>query len=460
MPTALAISDNNNMKITRPLWAQGVFMTPQHFQQQALWEQFANQRIATIASPDPWGVVNVAIDAQALSINRLQLTSLSLRLPDGTLIDSETSDWLPAARHLDDVPTHCEAVTVLAGVALVDAQGNNCVEPDAKPARPRRFMREYKHVDDVHGEGREEISVERHVVSLLFDFEESSDYVTCPVARLIRNAQGRFEADASFVPPCLFLSANALLTARIKRLSEILSAKSASLSMRRRERSDQIADYAVADVSLFWLLHSVNTTWPELARLAQAPDQHPEKLYALLSRLAGSLLTFSTTETLQSIPAYDHRAPEPVFAELESLIRTLLDTVIPSRVVPIALERVRGTMWTGQIKDERLVEDADYYLSVQAGLPAHALIEQFPRLCKAGAPDEVEQIVNSALLGIPLKSMSRLPAAIPVRIENQYFALDSQHPAFTRMIAARACQFYVPASIPDVSIELYAVLPT
>ncbi|SAL04610.1 type VI secretion protein [Caballeronia calidae] len=224
--------------------------------------------------------------------------------------------------------------------------------------------------------------------------------------------------------------------------------------------SSQIADYAVADVSLFWLLHSVNTTWPELARLAQAPDQHPEKLYALLSRLAGSLLTFSTTETLQSIPAYDHRAPEPVFAELESLIRTLLDTVIPSRVVPIALERVRGTMWTGQIKDERLVEDADYYLSVQAGLPAHALIEQFPRLCKAGAPDEVEQIVNSALLGIPLKSMSRLPAAIPVRIENQYFALDSQHPAFTRMIAARACQFYVPASIPDVSIELYAVLPT
>ena len=72
----------------------------------------------------------------------------------------------------------------------------------------------------------------------------------------------------------------------------------------------------------------------------------------------------------------------------------------------------------------------------------------------------MEQIVNSALSGIPLRTMSRLPAAIPVRIENQYFALDSAHPAFKRMVDARACQFYIPASMPDVSLELYAVLPT
>jgi type VI secretion system protein ImpJ len=244
----------------------------------------------------------------------------------------------------------------------------------------------------------------------------------------------------------------------MKRMSEVLSGKSASLAVRRRERSDQIADYAVADVSLFWLLHTVNTAWPALARLCAAPDQHPERLYGVLAGLAGSLLTFSTIETLQSIPPYDHGAPERVFGELETLIRALLETVIPSRVVPIALERVKLTLWAGKINDERLVDGADFYLSVQSALPAHELLEQLPRLCKAGAPDEVGQIVNSALPGIPLRAMSRLPAAIPVRIENQYFALDSAHPAFKRMIAARGCQFYVPSSIPDASLELYAVL--
>lgn len=447
------------MKITRPLWAQGIFMTPQHFQQQAMWDRFAEERVARLAWPDPWGVRRVMVDTHALAIDRLQLNALDVRMPDGTVIDTETADLLPAARSLGDVPAQTEAVIVLAGLPLMSAQGGNCIEAGQKPARPRRFVREYLQVADLNGEGSEEISVERHALVLLFDFEAPDDYVTCPITRLVRNTQGRFEIDPAFVPPCLFLSANTRLTERMQRLSDILSAKSTSLAVRRRERSDQIADFSVADVALFWLLHSVNSSWPELARLCAAPDQHPERLYAVLARLAGSLLTFSTTETLQAIPAYDHTAPEPVFVALEELIRALIDTVVPSRVVPIALERVKPTLWSGKIHDERLVEGADYYLSVQSALPAHALLEQLPRLCKAGAPDEVEQIINSALTGIPLRTMSRLPAAIPVRIENQYFALDRAHPAFARMLGARACQFYVPASIPEVSLELYAVLP-
>ncbi|WP_078196143.1 type VI secretion system baseplate subunit TssK [Cupriavidus necator] len=447
------------MKITRPLWAQGIFMTPQHFQQQALWDRHSDEAVARVASPEPWGVVRVGLDPQALTIHRLMVNTLALRLPDGALVDSEVADLTPAARDLADVPAAVDAVVVLIGLPLVDAQGGNCMEAGERPARPRRFVREYLEITDLHGEGKEEISVERQSLALLFDFEPTGGYVTCPIARLVRTPQGRFERDPGFVPPCLFLSASERLVERMNRLSEILRAKSASLAVRRRERSDQIADYAVADVALFWLLHSVNSSWPELARLCAAPQQHPERLYAVLARLAGSLLTFSTTETLQSIPAYDHLAPEPVFAEMESLVRSLLDTVIPSRVVPVVLERARPTVWAGKILDERLVEGAEYYLSVRAALPAHKLLEQLPRLCKAGAPDEVEQIVNSALPGIPLRTMSRLPAAIPVRIENQYFALDSAHPAFQRMLDARACQFYVPASLPDVALELFAVLP-
>lgn len=91
-------------------------------------------------------------------------------------------------------------------------------------------------------------------------------------------------------------------------------------------------------------------------------------------------------------------------------------------------------------------------------MPAFELVEQFPRLCKVGAPDDVEHIVNSAVAGIPLKAVQRVPGAIPVRLDNHYFALDPAAPALARMLAARACQIYLPASIPDASIELYAVL--
>lgn len=448
------------MKITRPLWEQGIFMTPQHFQQQALWERHAGEHVARMASPEPWGVVRVAIDAHALAVQRLAIDSLAVRLPDGTVIDTETTDRTPPARDLSDLAGDAASVVIHVGLPLFDAQGGNCAADDERPARPRRFVREYLEVADLHGDGREEIAVERHALALLLGSEPREGYVTCPIARIVRTQQGELALDPDYVPPSLFLSASHRLMARMTRLSGILSAKSASLGVRRRQRSDQMADYAVADVALFWLLHSVNTTWPDLARLCAAPQQHPERLYGVLARLAGALLTFSTAETLQDIPAYDHMAPEPVFETLETLIRRLIETVVPSRVVPVALERLRPTVWQGNINDERLVEGTEYYLSVQAGLPAHALLEQLPRLCKAGAPDDVSQIVNSALPGIPLRTMSRLPAAIPVRLENHYFALDGAHPALRRMLDARACQFYVPASVPDVSLELFAVLPS
>ena len=93
-------------------------------------------------------------------------------------------------------------------------------------------------------------------------------------------------------------------------------------------------------------------------------------------------------------------------------------------------------------------------------MAAFELVEQFPRLCKIGAPDDVGHIINSALLGIPLKAVQRVPAAIPVRLDNQYFALDSSSAAHARMLAARACQIYLPASIPDAALQLYAVLRT
>lgn len=170
-------------------------------------------------------------------------------------------------------------------------------------------------------------------------------------------------------------------------------------------------------------------------------------------------MTFSIQAQLTDIPSYDHVRADDVFAKLETMIRDLLDAIIPSRVISINLTRRGPTAWTGQFLDDRILADStDWYLSVNAPLPAFELTEQFPRLCKVGAPDDIEHIINSALLGIPLKLVQRVPSAIPVRLDNHYFALDSNSSLHAKMLAARACQIYLPASVPDASIELYAVL--
>ncbi|MBY4832260.1 type VI secretion system baseplate subunit TssK [Burkholderia dolosa] len=448
------------MRIDKPLWHEGLILTQQHFQQQDRWAGFAMQQLAGAALAEPWGALGVEIDEEALATGRLKLTRLKLRFPDGTPVDTTVADTIPPARDLTQgIPADLQSVVVLAALALPDANGNNCRFDEVTLARPRRAYREFVKVTDLNGTGESEIAVERHAVRLLFDFESHADDTVCAVARLTRSTSGQFQVDHRFVPPCLTLASHTLHIERINRLADILQAKSLALGARRSERIEQVAEYGVADVQLFWLLHCIHAAWPQLRLYASHPNRSPEHLYVTLAQLASALMTFSTLSQLTDIPAYDHARADEVFAKLESMIRDLLDAIIPSRVVSVGLTRKTPTTWTGQFLDERIVGDAaDWYLSVNAPMPAFELVEQFPRLCKIGAPDDVEHIINSALLGIPLKTVQRVPAAIPVRLDNQYFALDSTSTAHAKMLAARACQIYLPASVPDAALELYAVL--
>ncbi|HDR9190678.1 type VI secretion system baseplate subunit TssK [Burkholderia vietnamiensis] len=448
------------MRIDKPLWHEGLILTQQHFQQQDRWAEFALRQYASAAIAEPWGTLAVEIDEEALATSRLKLTRLRLCFPDGTPIDTTIADSLPPARDLTrGVPTELQSVVVLAALALPDANGSNCRFDEAALARPRRSYREFVKVPDLNGTTETEIAAERHAVRLLFDFGSHADDTVCAIARLTRGSSGQFQVDHRFVPPCLTLGSHPLHLERIHRIADILHAKSLALGARRSERLEQVAEYGVADVQLFWLLHCIHAAWPQLRLFVTHPGRSPEQLYATLAQLASALITFSTTVQLTDIPAYDHSRADEVFARLETMIRELLDAIIPSRVVSIGLTRNGPTTWTGQFLDERIVADAaDWYLSVNAPMPAFELAEQFPRLCKIGAPDDVEHIINSALLGVPLKAVQRVPSAIPVRLDNHYFALDSASVVHRKMLAARACQIYLPASIPDASLELYAVL--
>jgi type VI secretion system protein ImpJ len=448
------------MRIEKPLWHEGLILTQQHFQQQERWTEFSLRQLASAALAQPWGTLCVEVDEEALAAGRFKLARLRLRFPDGTPVDTSLAHALPPARDLTQgLPAGLQSVTVLAALALPDANGGNCRMDEAVLARPRRSFREFVKVIDLNGTGEAEIAAERHAVRLIFDFEPHADDTVCAIARLTRAASGLFQLDHRYVPPCLTLAGHARHIERIDRIADILLARSVALGARRSERIEQVAEYGVGDVQLFWLLHCIHAAWPKLRLLGSHPGQPPERFYGVLAELASALITFSTGTRLTDIPLYDHARADEVFAELEALIRELLDAIIPSRVVSIGLARRDTTTWSGQFLDERIAtEAADWYLSVNASLPAFELIEQIPRLCKIGAPDDVEHIVNSALAGIALKPVQRVPSAIPVRLDNHYFALDAASPSHARMLAARACQVYLPASVPDAVLELYAVL--
>lgn len=453
---------NKIMKIYRPLWNEGVFLTPEQFQQQTLWESYNKQQLAKLYLANPWGIDRLQIDQQMLLVDRLSVETLSMRFTDGVLIDTDVSDNIPTVRNLaSEVPVAVDEVKVYVGLPLLNANGENCAYDEKLIEKPTRFRQEWVEVSDLLGSGQETIAVERCALSFLFDFEDHSEYLTCPIAVLKRDLNGRFVLDNQYLPPVLNLhQQNSTLLKELELLCIQVQAKRQRLMGMRHERNQQMAEFAVADVSLFWLLNALNTFEPQLKFLRDNPSLHPENLYQKLVAFTGALLTFSLEHDVDGIPAYQHDNLNAVFPPLFELVRNLLEKSLPSRVIKIDLIHDKDTFWIGRLHDARLVEEADFYLSVRSSMPGHQLQSQFPILCKAGAPDDVRQIIHSALSGIPIKPLSHVPAAIPMRLENQYFALDLAHDAAKAMLLARCCEFYIPRSIPEISLELFAVLRT
>lgn len=443
------------MKIYRPLWTDGAMLAPQQFQQQTRWDAYNTENLAALFLAHRWGVLHAEFDISALALSRLNATRLVVRFPDGTLVDTDVADALPPVCDLGDVQGRESAEVVLA-LPLLSANGGN-LEDGKGRERPQRWRQEWMTVQDLSGHEQTELAILRHAISLRFAHQDNAAWLTCPVARLVRNVQGQWVMDDSFIPPALSFAASPLLVQKLSDLLHRLQARRRRLMQMRRESNERLADFAVADVSLFWLLNALNGAEPVLSELFQMPTRHPELYYRELSRLAGSLLTFSLTHTPDDIPAYQHETPERVFPPLFALLDNLLETSLPSRVISIALTR-NGQFWKGVMHDARLREGADLYLSVRSSIPNHLLQTQFPLLCKAGSDEDVSDVVNVALNGVSLKALSHVPAAIPLRLENQYFALDLNGPAAEAMLDAGNCTFYIPEALGEVNLELYAVL--
>lgn len=444
-------------KQSRVMWSEGMFLLPQHFQYQDEFHQHQLAQSTLRGTPFHWGVQILQVDEQALTEGSLQLKRLKLVFPDGSVFDAPQHDPLPAARDIRELSKRNE-FKVYAALKLPEPFGVNYTEDGAEGSSARRYRKQFDTLPDLNeGDLENEITSLRLNVVLLIDGDSLDGYSYCPIAQLARNSLGGFNLDGSFVHPSLHIGAHEALLGIGKRLLGVLHAKSSALSGRRRERADQIAEFGSSDVSLFWLLNTVNRAYPALAHLLAHPRLHPERLYLFLAELAGGLLTFSLDAHLHDIPEYDHQDPARSLLKLDELIRVMLENVIPNQCIRIDLTATKPSYWQGHLRDPRLVE-ADFYLCVHADMPGANLIEMVPRTFKIGSPEDIEVVVNSAMPGVTIAHATRLPNAIPTRLDNHYFAIEPHGRVYERMMAAQTLAFYAPSAFPNLSLELMAVL--
>ena len=446
------------IQTSKVLWGEGLFLRPQHFQQQDAYHEWRTAEAMRAAHPHLWGVRHCRVDTDALQSGVLRITELQLIFPDGELYNAPADDDLPPPVNLSNLASATVDQIFHIAIAPLRTNATNFAGTEMVSDMAVRYRQQDAAAPDLFTQAATaDIATLRRCARVVADQEPHDHLVSMPLCRLRRNATGVFELDRRFVPPVLSVQAAPALQMMLRRLIDVLQAKVEALYGSHREPSKHVIEFRSGDIASFWLLHTASSACAGLMHLHQHQGLHPERLYARMLELAGSLMTFSKAYALADLPVYKHAEPGRSFAKLDNIIRELLETVISTRYFSIALTETKPAFHLGRLESEKISPTTAFYLGISAAMPPTELVEVIPMRAKVGAPDDVEKLVLSAMGGVRLTHAPQVPSAIPVRPGAYYFALEGRGPLYERMLQSQSIMIYVPNGIADLQVELFAL---
>jgi type VI secretion system protein ImpJ len=436
-----------------------LFLTPHHFQQ---WDRYhedlLNFRLRTLTT-FTWGAEELQFNEQSLENGVFELQRCSAVLPDGLAVDVPEMDPPPPSRSfLDIFPPDQDVMDVFLAIPILRSGSANVSMSTGQADPMARYSRIQSSVDDQNtGENSTPVAVAAKNLRLIFGAESLDNHTALKIAEVRRTPEGTMVQDRTFIPPAISIAAAPSLTEIVRRLIEVLSAKSTTLGEQRRQKGPGVVDFTTSDVANFWLLHTVNSYIPLMMHYNHVRRIHPEQLFLAMASLAAELMTFVTEGHPSELPKYIHTDLTKTFTELDTKLRVLLETVIPTRCVPIPLERTKESLYIGRILDERLPAGAEFFLAVYAKMAEAQLIERVPRKSKIASVDTINYLLGQALPGVLLRPVPIPPGPVPVRMGFKYFRLEKLGTYWDTIAASKNICIYFPAEFPDLRLELYAV---
>lgn len=403
------------------VWSEGMFLRPQHFQQNDRYFEALIEDRCSPLRPYPWGIEELRINEEALSLGKIEIASCRAILPDGTTVNIPSVDQPPLP-----MEPHSNIKDENIYLCLLErrpAATESCREQDED--QETRFGVEVSDVRDASlpEDSVAPIELGQKNLKLLGDQDEREEYACIPIARIVEVLSDKqVVLDKDFIASSLDCRNNILLNGYIKEIQGLLKQRAEAIAARvdadGRGGTPQVADYM--------LLQMVNRYEPLFAHLASLPGFHPEDLFRLCLQLAGELASFTTTDKRPvDLPDYVHRNLAASFAPLMMEIRRSLGVVFEHSAEQIPFKEYKKVgINLAVVHDKKLFDNAVWVLAVKANMSAEKLRSQFPSQAKIGPKEMMKQLITSQLPGIRLEALAVAPRQIPFHSGFTYFELD------------------------------------
>jgi type VI secretion system protein ImpJ len=432
-------------------WSEGLFLRPQHLQQNDRYVEHLVAARTALVTPYPWGFDAVAIDTDLAKQATFALRAASGIMPDGTPFDIPHETVAPPI----EVPADAAGQLIWLSMPTITAGAREIGERDGNGAT--RWYVESEAVPDATTPVPvdEDIDVAKPRLSYDLRRTRKEGFVSLPIARVVEVRDKTIVFDERFAPPVLSCAAHPVTAGWLDRAIGWIETKLEELSRYAADPSAggglQSADYLA--------LQLLNRSLPPLQHLRASRYTHPERLYAEFLRLVGELATFSTVERrARSYPTYDHDNLQVTFAPVLRDLQEFLSFPLSRRAIRLELIERAPNAFISTIQDRSLFRNATFVLEVSARRPLTEIQTRFPQLFKVGPNTKMNEIVHAHLPGVPLVHLPTPPTQIRILSDHVYFALDRQSPLWPEFSTASAVGMHFSGDWPELALEFWAVL--
>jgi type VI secretion system protein ImpJ len=441
------MSSNN-----RVVWSEGLFLRPQHFQQQVRYfERYVEGRGRQLRAHS-WGFTELEIERDLLSIGKLGLRRAAGVFPDGTPFTMPDDDPLPAALELT---AQIRDQRVFLALPL---RKEGARESDRRSGAGvvRYAVRDFESRDITSDSNTTATLEVAHVnARLLLASEPREDFACIPMACVQEcRADRAVVLDERFIATVLNAQEAPRLATFLTELQGLLHQRGEALAA----RAVATVRGAAAEIADFLMLQAVNRYEPVIDHYVASGLVHPEDLYRLCVEIAGDLATLTTSARRPGkLPGYQHEDLRAGYDPLIAALRAHLSVVLEQNAVPIPLQKKRFNIEVGVVNDKGLFDTSAFVLAVRADVPAETVRQGFAAQATIASVEMVARLVNDHLAGVPLQPLSVVPRQIPFHAGFTYFELDRGSARFRELRSGGGIAIHVPDSFPGLTLELWAI---
>lgn len=435
------------------VWSEGIFIAPQHFQQQEKYLESRLDKFISSQSPFFYGVQDIEFDQSFFKQGVVKFLKLSAIMQDGTLISL-------SRKQLDGlmlkVPYGLQSSKLYVAIQS-KYNGVNEVSFNKEDIHSRyyAFDKKINDLTDLSQESRSLVVAELNV-RLVLEKDLTDSLIALPVGIVSLDNNGEIHLDEQYIPPTLSSQKNPILSSYISETYGLLVQKGKSLSQGLHD-PNQSSQIEILDILM---LQTINRYTAYLHHENQSGSHiHPELLFIELSKICADLMTFSKMRRPDDFPCYDHNNLKECFAKLILKLRMNLSTIREQRVIRIALEQRDEATYVAQTPSNSILDVANFVLAVKSDLPDEVLRTKVPSTMKISTVENIRNLIAYHLPGVKLNTLSVAPRELPYHSGYIYFELDKSSEMWELFNDTSGMAFHLAGDFPNVDLEFWAIKP-